>query len=295
MVVMSLVVGMMAIGSPAQANDDLVRATFSGEIQFADSCFGGSLMEKPFYFEITYDTTTPDIWLDAQIGIYPGAVVEASGFLGPHQLQMGASAAPFTEITVVNDRESRLTGTILDEFYIHVPLEEKIDPCPVLNQVNVRFVSTADPFPDDTLQSSLELSEDSTASFIASSISGCDLVCRAIVLASGSVEAVTFEPVVADGDGDGVPDEDDICPETIIPDPVIPTSGELGVNRYALVDADTMFDTNTAQNDGATYTTADTGGCNATQIADALGLGASHYEKGITKSALETWIEGLKA
>lgn len=96
-----------------------------------------------------------------------------------------------------------------------------------------------------------------------------------------------------DNDNDGVPDGDDVCAETLIPDPVIPTSGELGVNRYALVDADTVFDTNTAQNDGATYTTADTGGCSATQIADALGLGASHYEKGTTRSALDMWIEGL--
>lgn len=94
-------------------------------------------------------------------------------------------------------------------------------------------------------------------------------------------------------DNDGVLDGDDVCAETLIPDPVIPTSGELGVNRYALTDGDTTFDTNTAQNDGAIYTLDRTRGCSATQIADALGLGKSHYEKGITRSVLESWIAGL--
>lgn len=96
-----------------------------------------------------------------------------------------------------------------------------------------------------------------------------------------------------DDDNDGVLDGEDVCAETIIPDRVIPTSGELGTNRYALVDNDTTFDTNAAQNDGAMYTLADTGGCNATQIADALELGKSHYEKGITRSVLESWIASV--
>jgi hypothetical protein len=96
-----------------------------------------------------------------------------------------------------------------------------------------------------------------------------------------------------DDDNDGVLDGDDVCAETTIPDPVIPRSGELGVNRYALIDGDTTFDTNTAENHEITYTTADTGGCNATQIADSLGLGKSHYDMGITRSVLESWITSL--
>ncbi len=96
-----------------------------------------------------------------------------------------------------------------------------------------------------------------------------------------------------DDDNDDVLDGDDVCAETIIPDPVIPTSGELGVNRYALTDGDTTFDTTTAENHEIVYTLDDTGGCNATQIADALGLGKSHFEKGITRSVLESWIASL--
>lgn len=96
-----------------------------------------------------------------------------------------------------------------------------------------------------------------------------------------------------DDDNDGVLDGGDVCAETVIPDPVIPTSDELGVNRYGLVDADMVFDVNTARNQGAVYTTSDTGGCNASQIADALELGKAHYRKGITRSVLESWIASL--
>lgn len=94
-------------------------------------------------------------------------------------------------------------------------------------------------------------------------------------------------------DNDTVLDDDDVCIETLIPDPLIPTSGELGTNRYALINGDNTFDTNTSNNQGGEYTIAETGGCNATQIADALSLGKSHYEKGITRSVLEFWIASL--
>lgn len=56
----------------------------------------------------------------------------------------------------------------------------------------------------------------------------------------------------------------------------------MGINRYALIDEDRTFDTNTAQNAVTGYTLSYMGGCNATRVADALGLGKSHYEKGIT-------------
>ena len=78
---------------------------------------------------------------------------------------------------------------------------------------------------------------------------------------------------------------------TLLPDPVIPKSGALGKNRYALLDEDLVFDRNAVgQGDLPPYTTTETGGCNASQIADALGLGKSHYENGITKSVLDAWI-----
>jgi hypothetical protein len=97
--------------------------------------------------------------------------------------------------------------------------------------------------------------------------------------------------VDSDDDGDGVDDTADRCPGTLLPDSGIPASGALGRNRYALIDEDLVFDRNTVgQRDVRPYTTADTGGCNASQIADALRLGKDHYESGITKGVLDAWI-----
>jgi len=90
-----------------------------------------------------------------------------------------------------------------------------------------------------------------------------------------------------DDDNDGVVDGKDRCAKTVIPDQVIPTSGVLKPNRYALRDNDYIFDGGPAT---PVYTTIKTGGCNATQIADAMHLGVSHYQYGITRSALDTWI-----
>ena len=48
--------------------------------------------------------------------------------------------------------------------------------------------------------------------------------------------------LLKDEDRDGVPDSTDVCLGTEIPEGV-PTSGSLGVNRWALVDGDGVFDT----------------------------------------------------
>lgn len=94
-----------------------------------------------------------------------------------------------------------------------------------------------------------------------------------------------------DDDNDGVADEGDRCPATLIPDPVIPAKGALKKNRYALMDGDLVFDDDAVGvGRNQTYTTMDTGGCNASQIAVAMGLGKSHYDYGITRSVLEAWI-----
>jgi hypothetical protein len=94
-----------------------------------------------------------------------------------------------------------------------------------------------------------------------------------------------------DDDNDGVVDEADSCPGTLIPDPTVPASGYLRKNRYALMDNDQVFDRNIAgSNEATVFTTTDTGGCNASQIADAMGLGKAHYKYGITQSVLEAWV-----
>lgn len=94
-----------------------------------------------------------------------------------------------------------------------------------------------------------------------------------------------------DIDGDGILNASDICADTVIPDPVIPTVGLLK-NRWALADGDGDFDTGVGNGNPPkrSYSIHDTAGCNAGQIADALNLGQGHYKHGLSNSAMDTWV-----
>ncbi len=97
--------------------------------------------------------------------------------------------------------------------------------------------------------------------------------------------------ITTDVDADGVNDEVDFCPMTVIPESV-PTSG-LGVNRWALVDGDFAFDTRAPGGKGpsAAFSTANTAGCSCAQIIDARGLGAGHTKFGCSLGVMRQWVE----
>ena len=105
--------------------------------------------------------------------------------------------------------------------------------------------------------------------------------------------------VPIDADEDGVDDVNDACLGTVIPEGV-PTE-RLGVNRFALVDDDTIFDTTAPKGNGKaygprrSYTIADTAGCSCEQIIAAQGLGEGHVKFGCSISAMDDWIAGLDA
>jgi hypothetical protein len=90
----------------------------------------------------------------------------------------------------------------------------------------------------------------------------------------------------ADADGDGVSDADDVCPGTDLPDGIL----QLKVNRFAANTVGVFVD---AKRTPSGYTIADTGGCSATQIIAAAGLGKAHARFGVTRSALDTWVASL--
>ena len=96
-----------------------------------------------------------------------------------------------------------------------------------------------------------------------------------------------------DRDEDGVPDDLDVCLGTEIPESV-PTRW-LGVNHYALVDGDTVFDTNTPPGGGPgdVFTIEDTGGCSCEQIIDALGLGNGHRKFGCSVGVMRDWVDAV--
>jgi len=97
--------------------------------------------------------------------------------------------------------------------------------------------------------------------------------------------------LLKDEDGDGVPNNLDYCPATVIPESV-PTV-QLGTNRWALVDGDGYFDTTAPNGKGPkrSYSVADTAGCSCEQIIDALGLGKGHQKFGCSNGAMDNWVD----
>jgi predicted extracellular nuclease len=97
--------------------------------------------------------------------------------------------------------------------------------------------------------------------------------------------------ILNDKDNDGVPNDDDVCPATIIPEGV-PTN-RLGVNRFALADEDGVFDTTLpkGQGPGQSFTIGDTAGCSCEQIVAAQGLGKGHLKFGCSLGEMEEWVE----
>ena len=95
----------------------------------------------------------------------------------------------------------------------------------------------------------------------------------------------------SDTDGDGIPNDDDLCPGTSIPEAIVP-SVRLGTNRWALVDDDFDFDTKKPKGNGPnrSYNTTDTGGCSCEQIIAAQGLGNGHTKFGCSISAMDDWV-----
>jgi hypothetical protein len=96
--------------------------------------------------------------------------------------------------------------------------------------------------------------------------------------------------LAGDLDRDGVPNADDQCPATEIPE-LVPTVGARP-NRYALTDGDLVFDAGNSPK-GRVYTTIDTAGCSCEQIVEATGAGKGHLKFGCSKSLLEGWIQSV--
>ncbi len=105
-----------------------------------------------------------------------------------------------------------------------------------------------------------------------------------------------------DYDADGVCGDADICDGTMIPEETVP-SVELGVNRFALVDGDDIFDTvrpgskgkgkGKANGPGKSFTLQDTEGCSCEQILATSPDGQKgHIKYGCSISIIEEWISG---
>lgn len=90
-----------------------------------------------------------------------------------------------------------------------------------------------------------------------------------------------------DVDGDVVSNAFDLCPDTLLPE-VRPEG--LKKNRYYAIALGDFVD---GTESFVGLTVLDTQGCSGAQIIAADGLGNGHIKFGITKGALEEWIEGF--
>jgi hypothetical protein len=112
-------------------------------------------------------------------------------------------------------------------------------------------------------------------------------------LFSGS--AYVFQLGPADEDGDGIVDDQDVCADTVIPESV-PTNN-LGVNRWALVNDDGMFDTTPPPGGGGgpnfEFAVEDTRGCSCEQIIEAWALGWGHTKFGCSTGVMLQWMAAV--
>jgi len=99
--------------------------------------------------------------------------------------------------------------------------------------------------------------------------------------------------LVKDSDGDGVTDDLDMCPGTMIPE-AAPTL-RLVVNRWALADDDRDFNTVNPNGKGPqlSFDIFDTAGCSCEQIVEEQGLGNGHLKFGCSIGAMQGWVEML--
>jgi hypothetical protein len=128
---------------------------------------------------------------------------------------------------------------------------------------------------------------------------GLDTDQRGVPRDDGACDSGSFEVGTLDADQDGVPDHVDICLDTVIPESV-PTN-RLGVNRWALVDEDDLFDTTPPPGGGGgpefEFDVADTGGCSCEQIIEMKALGWGHAKFGCSTGVMLQWtatVAGLE-
>jgi len=97
--------------------------------------------------------------------------------------------------------------------------------------------------------------------------------------------------LVKDSDGDGVTDNLDVCPGTMIPEGAAMV--KLGVNNWALFDDDRVFDTTSSKGKGPqlSFDIFDTAGCSCEQIVEAQHLGEGHMKFGCSIGAMQNWVD----
>jgi len=96
--------------------------------------------------------------------------------------------------------------------------------------------------------------------------------------------------IMSDFDADSVPDDQDVCAGTSIPESV--PLARLNPNHFALVDGDGLFDSTVPPGGGAgrSFSIQDTRGCSCEQIVEGLHLGNGHSKHGCSIDVMDQWV-----
>jgi len=202
------------------------------------------------------------------------------------QISSASGSPSFSNLGFSDDLSTVIPGLEA----VGLPLNDVCGTGSVLSGTSLLTFSGGSLLPGGSCSFSVTLQIPTTASAGSFVNVTTDITVFGVSVAAPATDTLVIEAVV-DSDGDDVLDGDDLCPDTVIPEATVP-SRTLGTNRFALVDADTTFDTKAPRGRGPqeTFTTTDTGGCSCEQIIDALGLGQGHVKFGCSLGVMRDWV-----
>lgn len=286
--VMTIATLSMAVMLPVQAGT-LVTVTATGTVEF------NQIRTPPLGDVTPGDAAVMTFVVDSDIftdsGSFPtrGYHIEPASFTLTFDILELELMDPFpagqTPYFVIRDNDPAVDGFFVStnvDFPVGVPINQDGIFGPFVNNYSVTY--TGDTLPSLDILDALGTYDFDGLTVFNWTIDDGPFNAMFIVF-----EQMTIEPLVLDEDGDGIPDDDDLCAGTVIPE-AVPTV-RLGVNRWALVDGDGVFDTTMPEGAGPVfhYDLEDTAGCSCAQIIDMLGLGNGHERFGCSNSAMMEW------
>ena len=278
----------IAIMLPAQAGT-LVMVTATGQVEFNQigaPPLGDVNPGDPAVMTFIVDS---DVFMDSASFPTRGYDIDQASFVLDFGSVLLGLQDPFpagqTPYFVIRDNDPAVDGFFVAtsvDFPIGVPIDQTGIFGQFLNNYSVTY--TGDTLPSLDILDALGTYDFDGLTVFNWTVDDGPFNAMGIVF-----EQMTIEAVILDEDGDGIPDSEDLCAGTVIPE-AVPTD-RLGVNRWALVDGDGVFDTTMPEGAGPGYyfDLEDTAGCSCEQIIGMLGLGKGHERFGCSNSAMLEW------
>lgn len=288
MVVMVLVAVMAALIAPVQGGV-LVAVTATGEVEYnlvSEPSLGDVIPGDKAKMTFVVDS---DVFMDSSFFPTRGYDIDLSTFSLAFNGTVLGLQDPFpageTPYFVIRDNDPAVDGFFVST-NVDLPMGVPISQVGIFDQFrnNYLVTYTGDTLPSLDILNVLGIYDYSGLTVFNWTVDDGPFNSLGVIF-----EQMTIEPLILDDDGDGISNSDDLCPETVIPESV--PMVRLGINRWAIVDDDGIFDTNLphGQGTGFAFDLQDTAGCACEQIIDEMGLGKGHERFGCSNSAMIEW------